>query len=215
MEIGVPGGSVIGKPNNGKSFSTSRKVFQAAILPPSPLEDDEPPGGERPIGLEAILRERRHAGRFGPQQPGATAPRAAAEQPPFDRLWTLQPERKRWHRHRRILAEQRDERINVVKVEGLHIAIEQIGFVLAQVLFGRLQADAALRQRGACPLNGAVHRGLRHVQAFRRLGSRPAEHFHQQQHSPLTRRQVLDGGNEGQPDALAEDCQLVRIGISG
>ena len=58
-------------------------------------------------------------------------------------------------------------------------------------------------QGGPGPLEGAVDRGDAGVEQLGDLGRLPAQHLAQDEHRPLPGRQVLEGGDEGQPDRLA------------
>jgi hypothetical protein len=59
-------------------------------------------------------------------------------------------------------------------------------------------------------LQGAVHGGGGRAQLLGHLGRREPEHLAQDQRRPLSRGQVLKGGDEGELDALAG--HVLRLG---
>ncbi len=80
----------------------------------------------------------------------------------------------------------------------------------------RLQNDFALAaQCRARSLQRAIYRGNRGVQGLRYFRGRPAQHFDQQQHGALLRRQALERGHEREADTLLQHCGSRRIGICG
>ena len=72
-------------------------------------------------------------------------------------------------------------------------------------------ASCLARHRGVGPLQRAVHAGDRRVQQFGDLARLPLQHVAQDQHGALLRRQVLQGGDEGQANRLALGQRLRRI----
>ena len=186
----------------------------AAILPPSRSRTTSPQAANEPSDC------RRYCAKAGApdasvrtsRDPRHPAPRPSShpliDSGPAARTHTaastssrLRAAARRAHRRRRL--------------EGVDVTIEQFRFVPLNVLFGRLQADVALRERRAGPLNRAVHRRGRHLERLRRLRSGPAEHFHQQQHRALARWQMLHRRHEREANALAQYRQFVRVGVGG
>ncbi len=116
------------------------------------------PKAGQPLADVASSREPRQA--LGP---GSTIHR-----PMFVRA--LEPHRERRHRLHGVLVQQRDQPLDVVALEGVDVALEQLGV-------GRRRAarDAARSgrscERGSGPLQRAVHRGHARVEQLRHLGS--------------------------------------------
>jgi hypothetical protein len=101
----------------------------------------------------------------------------------------LQPERVRRHRERRVFAQQRHERVDVVALEGADVTIEECRLAVVQHHVGHTRVARGHRRPRA--LQAAVHRRHRHLQALRHFRRRPAEDLGEKEHCALPRRQVL------------------------
>ena len=66
-------------------------------------------------------------------------------------------------------------------------------------------------ERGARPLERAVHRGDARVEQLGDLAGLPAEHLAQDEDRALLRRQALERRHEGKSDGFARDGDLGRI----
>ena len=112
----------------------------------------------------------------------------------------------------RVLLDQRGQRVEVVALERLDVAREQLA--LRPRPSGR-PASSALSplacERRARPLQRAVDRGDARVEELGHLARLPAQHLAQDQHGALPRRQVLERGDERQPDRLAGHRHLGRV----
>ena len=73
--------------------------------------------------------------------------------------------------------------------------------------------DSAGGHGGSGSLEGAVDRGDTGVEQLGDLVGVPAEHLPQDQHRPLARRQVLEGGDEGKTDGLPGGGELGRVAV--
>ena len=202
-----------GSPNSGKRRAVSRKELSAVIRPPEISSTCSAHGSCRPPGLGWYWRERRRAvgRRSGPagsprsRCPGRAATRGCRRGPRSHSV-------VRRHRQRRVLVQQRVERVHVVALEGVDVARQQLALrrrpagSTASVAPGRW-----LGQRGPGPLERAVDRGDRGVEQLGDLVRLPAQHLAQDQHRALPRRQVLQRGDERQPDRLPGDRDLGRV----
>ena len=108
--------------------------------------------------------------------------------------------RLRRHAQDRVLAQQRDEAVDVGALPGVDVAAQQVAL-------GRPRRPRRRRRelgvdRRPRPLQGAVDRGDGRVEQLGDLGRGPAEHVAQDQDRPLAAGQVLDRGQEGELDAL-------------
>ena len=141
--------------------------------------------------------------------PGSQAPRD-------DVVVGLQPHLVRRHRPGGVLAQERRERLHVVPLERVDVAVEQ------RALHRRRRArrvSASSISDGlegrARALQGAVHRRDRGVEQLGHLGRLPAQDLSEDQHRPLPRRQVLQRGHEREPDRLARLEHLGGIAALG
>ena len=144
-------------------------------------------------------------------QAGAAAADPRAEHQPADVLVAPEPQLVRRHRLHRVLVQQRGERVHVVALEGVDVPAEQRLLLVVQRRRAGRRRDVGSRQRRPGPLQGAVDRGDRGVEQLGDLGRLPAQHLAQDQHRPLPRRQVLQRGDEREPDRLAGLGQLGRV----
>ena len=108
----------------------------------------------------------------------------------------------------------RRQRVDVVGLEGLDVAREQLAVGLVERRRGRCGADVAGLERRARPLQRAVDRGDARLEQLGDLGRLPAQHLAQDQHGALARRQVLQRGDEREPDRLAPDGDVGRVASS-
>ena len=205
-----------GSPNSGNSRSVSRKNVSSTILPSEsnsstcsahgswPLPDSLGlywPKANEPLAIGAgSTRE--------PWQP-IPGPTHQAE----DVVAAGQPQVERRHRLDRVLADQRGQRLHVVALERLDVAIQQLAL-------GRLDrgsrvghGDLSRLDRRAGALQRAVDRGDAGVEQLGGLAGLPAQHLAQDQRGPLARRQVLERGDERQAHRLVRDGRLGRVGL--
>ena len=107
----------------------------------------------------------------------------------------LQPEVVRRHRQHDVVAQQGDERRDVVALERVDVAGEQR--LLLGIDRGVERLDRRMRgQRRPGPLQRAVHRRHAGVEQLGDLGGRPPQHLAQDQHRALPGGQVLQRGDE-------------------
>jgi len=98
--------------------------------------------------------------------------------------------------------EQLDQRRDVVALEGVDVARQQLLLLIVELQ--RLErVDFGGLERGAGALQGAVHRRDGRVEQLRHLAGLPPEDLAQDQHRALLGREVLEGGDEGEPDGFA------------
>ena len=88
-----------------------------------------------------------------------------------------QPEVVRRHRLRRVLAEQRRQRLDVVALEGLHVAREQRALLVVELRRTWSRSTSLAVEVGARSLERAVHRGDARLQQLGDLGRLPAQHL--------------------------------------
>ena len=95
-------------------------------------------------------------------------------------------------------------RVDVLAPERVDVPLEQLllGRRSRSVLDGLL-GEVLLGHLGVGALERGVDRGGRGVERLGDLGGRPAEHVAQDQHGALAGRQVLQGGDEREPDRVA------------
>jgi hypothetical protein len=104
--------------------------------------------------------------------------------------------------------QQLHERVDVVALEGTDVPGQQGALLLAQGSRGEGSSRVELRHGGAGPLQGAVDRRHRGVEQIGDVGRGPGEHLAQHEHRPLSRRQVLQRGDERQPHAVLQHRPL-------
>ena len=119
----------------------------------------------------------------------------------------LEPFVERRHGVHRVFVEQGHERVHVVALEGVDVAGQQrlLRFVDR---FDRMARDIATLESGARSLQRAVGRRNRCVEQFRGLDRAQSQDVPQNEHRSLPRRQMLQRGDERQPDALARHRHL-------
>jgi hypothetical protein len=142
----------------------------------------------------------------------APAADARPEHPALDLARPDEPHRVGRHRERRVVVQQRDQLGDVVALERVDVAREQ---VLLVALDDRGAAGVELQpvERGACALQRAVDRGHGRVEQLGDLAGLPAQDLAQDEHRALAGRQVLQRRDERQPDRLARCGDLRRIAI--
>ena len=119
---------------------------------------------------------------------------------------SAQPEIERRHRLRRVLVDQRGQRVDVVTLERGDVALEQ----LAVDLLDRIGRGHVVRlDRRARALQGAVHRGDGCLEQLGDLARLPAQHLREDQRGALPGRQVLQRGDERQAHRLALDRRVL------
>ena len=95
--------------------------------------------------------------------------------------------------------------VHVVALERVDVASQQLAVGDPSGCRRRSPARGPRLQRRPGPLQRAVDRRHRGVEQLGDLGRLPAQHLAQDQHGALARRQVLQRGDERQPDRLARD----------
>src|SRR5437763_1037042 len=89
-----------------------------------------------------------------------------------------------------------EELITFVRLERGDVAGEKLLVDLARV--GRVEIRGG--EGRPRPLEGAVHRGDARLEELRDFGGLPAQHLAEDQHRALAGREVLERGDEGEPD---------------
>ena len=112
------------------------------------------------------------------------------------------PAGERRHVPRRLGGEQPDDRVDVLAPERVDVPLQQLLLGGGEVGLDGVGGQAALGELGVRALEGGVDRGGRGVEGLGDLGGRPAQHVAQDQHRALAGRQVLEGGDEGEPDRV-------------
>jgi hypothetical protein len=122
-------------------------------------------------------------------------------------------QRLRRHRQQRVLRQHRDDRGDVGGVPGVDQAADE-GVLRRRVGAGMGPRHAAgaplLLQRRAGALEGTVDAGDARRQHRGNLGRRIADDVAEQETGPLPGRQELDGGDEGEFDALLPFRRCLR-----
>ena len=174
---------------------------QGSKLPPGPLGRYWPKAG-RPLALVGMSRE--------PRQPWPM-PRM----PRRDVLGAAQPEVVRRHRERRVLVQQRDERVHVVVLEGRDVAVEQLRARRPSSVAGVSSVvGCAVGDRRPRALQRAVDRRDARVEQLGGLGGAPAQHLAQDEHRALAGGQVLQRGDERQAQRLLRLRELGRVAVA-
>ncbi len=193
----------------------SRKKLIPVIRPSETSRTCSDHGSSPPTGARLVLPERRHAVRLDREETRTPAADPRAQAPRSDVVVGLQPHLVRRHRPRGVLAQERGERLHVVPLERIDVAVEQ----RALLLVGRSQGLGVLDLEGlegrARALQGAVHRRDRGVEELGHLGRLPAQDLSEDQHRPLPRRQVLQRGHEREADRLARLEHLGGVAALG
>ena len=163
------------------------------------------------VGPEAGVAVGRHR-----DEPGALAPDAVAEEPLAHLVRAPQPEVVGRHRHDGVVVQERDQGGDVVALEGVDVAGQQLLLLGARPPAAR----GRRRRRGSARVARARWRALltdatRGVEQLGHLGGLPAQHLAEDEHRPLAGGQVLEGGDEGQPDRLPGLGHLGRVAVGG
>ena len=189
-----------GRPNAGKIRSVSRKNVMRLIRPPDTSFTCSAQGWWPPAGSGLYWAQ---AGKPLTSQAGTMieSRQALGDGSCIQRMMSgaPDPEGIRRHRHQRVVVQQRDQLVHVVPLERVHVLGEQLGLVRVDRRRALLLGQRG--QRGPGPLQRAVHRGHAGAQGVRRLGRGHLQHLAHDQGGPLPRRQVLQRGDERQPDA--------------
>ncbi len=195
-----------GRPNSGNTCGVSRKK-----LSPTICAVDASRARWSAHALVAAVGARRGTGRTPASRSRPSRTRrepaalgARAEPPARISVAAAQPQLVRRHRLRRVLVQQRGQRVDVVALERVDVAVEQLAVGDAE----RLQRHVV----GASDPSPPAWPGARCSALFTDATvvssssatsvGLPAQHLAQDQHGALPRRQVLEGGDERQPDRL-------------
>ena len=100
------------------------KAWMDAMRPPATSRTTRTNGSNVPSASASVLGDGRRAVGADRDEPGAPTRRLAAP-PRGDVVGALQPEVVRRHRQRGVVVEQVDERVDVVALEGVDVALEQ------------------------------------------------------------------------------------------
>ena len=125
----------------------------------------------------------------------------------------VEPQLERRHAEDRILVQKRHERVDVVAFEGPDVAIQQL-----PVRFRRLcrrGIEVCPRQGTAGPTSRASDGALAGLKELGYLVRLPAPHVAKDEDCALARRQVLEGGDDGQPDRLLGHNHVDGVRIGG
>ena len=163
--------------------------------------------------IAAVLAPRRRAVGLDRHHLRALALAAGSEQPAGDVALALQPQVVRRHRQRGVVVQQRGQGRDVVALEGVDVLGRQLLLVVRARRDDVGVVEALLAERGAGPLQGAVHGRDRRVEQLGDLLGLPPQHLAQDQHGALLRRQVLQGADERQADRLLGDGDLTGVAL--
>ena len=115
----------------------------------------------------------------------------------------LEPQLVGRHRPGGVLPQHRGERVHVVPLEGVDVAGHERALFLIHGPQRVARCEVRRRQCGPSPLERAVDRRDRGLEQLGHLGRLPPKDLAQDQYRPLAGRQVLERGDERQPDRLA------------
>ncbi len=130
-----------------------------------------------------------------------------------DVVRAAEPQREGRHGERGVLVDERHERRDVVALEGVDVAGQQLG-LLGVDLLGLAVVDLAGGEGRSGPLQRAVHGRDARLEQLGHLVGVPAQHLAQDEHRSLPRREVLERGDEREADRLAGGRQLGRIAVA-
>src|SRR5206468_3533472 len=105
------------------------------------------------------------------------------------------------------------QRVHVVLLERLHVAVEQLRIYRIDGHAGVRDADLACLERRAGALERAIDGGDAGLEQLGDLRRLPAENLAENQHGPLPRREVLERGDEREPERLTGLRDLGRISV--
>ncbi len=122
------------------------------------------------------------------------------------------PPGERRHLPDRLVLEQPDDRVDVLAPERVDVLVEQHLLRRRQVVVDGVGLRVLVGHHGVRALEGGVDGGSGGVERLGGLGGRPAQDVAQDQHGALARRQVLQRGDEREPDGvlLGDDHGGVR-----
>ena len=150
-----------------------------------------------------VLAERHRAIRpnRGNEQRAAT-PDAWAEPPGENVVAAGQPHVIGRHALLSVPLDQRGQGVEVVPLEGIDVACQELALGFVDGGCRVIDAEAARLERRPRSLERAVDRGHGRVEELRHLGGFPAQHLAEDQDGPLAGREVLKRRHECQPDRL-------------
>ena len=113
-----------------------------------------------------------------------------------------------------VVREHRDQGVDVLGPERLHVALQHHLVLGSQVVLDGALRQLLLGQLGVGPLQRAVDGGDAGLEGGRGLLGRPAQHVAEDQDGALAWWEVLQRGHEGEPDgvAVADDQRRVDVG---
>ena len=111
-----------------------------------------------------------------------------------------------------VVLEQLDDPVDVLGPERLEVGVEHQLLGVVEILLDGVGSEAALVELRVGALEGRVDRRRRRVERGRGLGGRPPEHVAQDEYGALPRGQVLERGDERQPDRVALGDLDRRVG---
>ena len=153
----------------GRACSVSRKNVNSAIRPADSSSTCKRPRLVAAVRARLVLAERRRAvRRHGRDHARALAADPRPEPPREDVVAAAQPQVERRHRLRRVLLDQRGERVDVVALERLDVAGEQRAVGSSSAGDGSVALTLLGGERRPRPLQRAVHRGDARVEELRR-----------------------------------------------
>ena len=129
-------------------------------------------------------------------------PSARPDPPGQDVVAAREPEVVRRHGLRRVLVDERRERLHVVALERVDIALEQIRVRSVDGGAAVVGLTFALLERRPRALERAVHRRDTGLEELRDLGRLPAQHLAEDENRALPRRQMLERRDESEANRL-------------
>ena len=181
------------------------------------LEDDDRPRLAH-AGLvgQLVLGERGRAVRVQRHEPGAPAREPLAEQPVADLLRAAQPQVVGRHGELRVLGQERDERGDVVALERVDVARQQVALgVAVDVRRGGRRVDVGCLDRRPRALQRAVDGRDARPQQLGHLAGLPPQDLAQDEDRALLRRQELQRGDERELDRLLRRGELRGVAVGG
>ena len=133
------------------------------------------------------------------------------EPPGEDVVPPREPHVERWHRLRRVLLDQRRERVDVVPLERVDVAREHCVICLVELGGRAFGGDVARGQCRPRSLQCTVHGRDARVEQLSDLCRLPPQHLAEDQDGPLPRRKVLQRGDEREANRLVLDRDVGGI----
>ena len=187
----------------------------SVICPSVTSSDLQGPRIEPAVRARTVLAERRLPVRRRRQEAGPAALRTRTDPEVEDIGAAAEPHLVGGHRLRRILVDERGERLHVVALEGVEVAGEQRLLLVVDLLGHVGRRQVAGLERRPRPLQRAVDGRHGGAQQLGDLVGPPAQDLAEDQHGPLAGRQVLQGADERQLDALPGDGHLAGVAVVG